>query len=930
MPPPPIARWILERALPPDVREDVSGDVAEMFGRRQRSAGRFAARLWYWRQVLSFSAQFTLERLRERRSQQDWSTGMSWIDLKLALRMLLRYPGLTLVSVIGMAVAIAIAAGAFTIVYGLLDPTVPLPEGERVVSITSWDAASNNREQRVMRDYAVWREELQSVPEIGAVRAVNKNLIAPGAQPETVRIAEMTASGFSVARVQPALGRYVVAEDERPGAPDVVVIGHDVWVRRFAGDPTIVGRQIQLGERLHTVVGVMPAGFAFPVSDSYWTAWRADPMVYEPRTGPSMQVFGRLAPGATLETAEAELSAIAGRMAAAHPKTHAHLRSRVKPYTFGYNDMDDPENVLMLHAIQTAIVLLLVLVCVNVAILVYARTATRQGEIAVRTALGASRRRVVAQLFVEALVLAGVAAFVGIGLVATALRYLDAALYQLAGRLPFWMDFSLSAEGVLYVVALALLAGGIIGIVPALKATGRSVQGRLQGLSAGSGSRMQMGWLWTVLIVAQVGFAVAILPAAMFHTWNYLKFRSGPAGYAAQEFMTAQLLLERPARVPAGPAGNEEFRSFYGTRQAQLEERLEAESAVSHVTFSLVSPGGELALVLEAEGVPSPLDRVDYNIVEGTREGHLVRFNRVAVDFFDAAGVPVLLGRGFERGDVEILAANTGGATVAPGSRAEPRSGSGGVIVNRTLAERLFGGANALGRRVRYVGRSREAPASQVVLGHWHEIVGVVRDFPSYARLESGAPPVVYHAASPATFYPAMLAVRVRGAAPSSFTGRLREVSASVDPNLQLHDLATVTDVIIREQGLMRLIGMTLAVVMLSVVTLSGAGIYALMSFTVARRRKEIGIRSALGADPARILKSIFSRAFGQLAIGAAIGMAGAIGLEHLLAGEMFQGRGAVVLPLVAIFMTAVGLLAAVGPARRGLRIQPTEALRAE
>jgi len=177
---------------------------------------------------------------------------------------------------------------------------------------------------------------------------------------------------------------------------------------------------------------------------------------------------------------------------------------------------------------------------------------------------------------------------------------------------------------------------------------------------------------------------------------------------------------------------------------------------------------------------------------------------------------------------------------------------------------------------------------------------------------------------------PAMLAVRVRGTNPSALSGRVREISAAVDPALQLRNLSSVEDNLKREQGIMRLIGATLVLVMASVVLLSAAGIYALMSFTVARRRKEIGIRAALGADPARILASIFSRAFAQLAAGAALGMLGAAGLEQLLEGEMFQGHGAVLLPAVAIFMTVVGLLAALGPARRGLRIQPTEALRAE
>ena len=906
--PPRLGRGILERALPEDVREEVSGDLQELFDRRCRAGGALSARLWYWRQVFSFCRHFFAARLRDRREHTDMTTGVSWIDIKLAARMLVRYPGLTAVGVIGMAVAMAIATGAFTIVFGLLDPVVPLAEGERVVSIVNWDTSTNNRESRALRDLAAWRDELTQVQEVGAARNVVRNLIAPGAQPETVRVAEMTASGFAVARVQPLLGRYVLPEDERAGAPDVVVLGHDVWQRRFDASTSIVGEQVQLGDRRHTVIGVMPPGFGFPVNDSYWIPWHLDPRAYEPRTGPAIQVFGRLAPGATLESAQAEMGAIGQRAAAAFPQTHTHLQPRVKPYTFGYTDMDDAENYLAVHAIQTAIVLMLVVICVNVGILVYARTATRQGEIAVRTALGASRRRVVVQLFIEALALAGVAAVAGVGLIAVGLTVLDGAMLQLVGKLPFWIDFRLSGAGVLYVIGLTLLAGAIIGVVPALKATGPRVQSSLQGLSAGAGSRMQMGGLWTFLIVAQVAFAVALLPATIYHAWTSLKFRTGDPGYASAELLTTQLTLDGTGYDRTGPSGAEARSVVYGARGGELERRLEAEPAVSHVTYSLVQPGGELAAVMEAEGVGAPARPVDYNIVDGSRQGHFVRFNRVAPDFFAAMDVPLLLGRGFEAGDI----------------------GADEVIVNRILAERLFGVGNALGRRLRYVGRSREAPEEHVSFGRWYQIVGVVPDFPAYGTLEKDAASVVYHAANLAALYPATFSVRVRGADPASFTARLRELTAAVDPNLQLWDLSTREEVMKREQGLMRLIGITLVVVMGSVVLLSAAGVYALMSFTVARRRKEIGIRAALGADPSRILRSIFARALTQLGAGAVIGMLGAMGLEQLLEGEMFQGHGAVILPLTALFMTVAGLLAAIGPARRGLRIQPTEALRAE
>lgn len=744
--PPRLARWILERALPDDVREDVSGDLTEMFHRRQTSAGRVQAWRWYWRQSAAFSIHFLAERLRERRRDTDMSIGMSWIDLKLAARMLSRSPGLTLVGVLGMAVGIAIAAGAFTIGGELLDTSLPLDEGDRIVAIQQWDVRTNNREPRVLFDYGVWREALRSVQDIGAFRTVGRNLIAPGAQPEAVEVAEMSASGFIVARVTPILGRYLLPEDERSGAPDVAVIGEDVWRRRFGSNPHILGQQLQLGGTAYSIVGVMPPGFAFPVNHSYWIPLRNMP-AYEPRTGPSLTVFARLAPGATLDTARVELTAIGQRTTAASPKTHEHLRPRIMPYTHAFTDMDDPDNALALRLTQTMIVMLLVLISVNVAILVYARTATRHGEIAVRSALGANRWRIVVQLFLEALVLAGVAAIVGLGLVSLALAQLDAAMVQLGFGMPFWLTFTLSTQSVISIVALTVLAAAIVGAVPGLKATGRRVQGGLQSLSAGGGSKMQMGRVWTALIIAQVAIAVALMPATMFHAWNSLRLRTGDRGFAALEFVTTQVVMDRPSDAMPTEANERELRLRFGAKQSELERSLEAEASVAGVTFSMTNPGEELATVLEVEGMLPPPDPVDYNIVEGTKQGHFVRFNRVAADFLPLYEVPILMGRGFRADDSSTEA--------------------GRIIVNRTLVDRIFAGENPLGRRVRYVGRSREADARHVELGRWYEIVGVVKDFPPNPMPSDGATARVYHAAAPGDVYPAMMAVRVRGAAPS-------------------------------------------------------------------------------------------------------------------------------------------------------------------
>jgi hypothetical protein len=299
-----------------------------------------------------------------------------------------------------------------------------------------------------------------------------------------------------------------------------------------------------------------------------------------------------------------------------------------------------------------------------------------------------------------------------------------------------------------------------------------------------------------------------------------------------------------------------------------------------------------------------------------------VRFNRVDVNFFRAFDVPILAGRGFEPADV---------APAGAGPAELPEAAA--VVVNQAFAQRIFGG-DALGRRIRYAGRSYAgggsgASAQDGEPGPWYEIVGIVRDFPT------GVSPgmkdsqfKLYHAAAAGQVKPVNIALRVRGGDRSTFAQRLPEIAAAVDADLQLRNVLSMDGALRKEQWVRRLEAAVLGSVSLSVLMLSSAGIYALMSFTVSQRRKEIGIRMALGADRKRIVASIFSRAFGQLAAGAALGIASGAMIERASGGDLMKGNAAVVLTVVALLMMAVGFLAALGPARRCLRIEPTEALR--
>ncbi|HEX2189282.1 MAG TPA: ABC transporter permease [Longimicrobiaceae bacterium] len=819
-----------------------------------------------------------------------WIHGLS-LDLRLGLRMLVKYPGLAGVGVLGMAVAIGFGAGLFSFVAAVVDPALPLDEGHRIVAVQNLDAARNDQARETqLHDLAAWREGLRAVEELGAYRTVDRNLLTPDGRAEPLRIAEMSASGFRVARVPPLLGRWLVDEDERPGAPPVVVVGYDVWQRRFAGDPGVVGRTLRLGNDVHTVVGVMPEGFAFPVNNRLWAPLRLDPLVFERGEAPPIDVFGRLAPGATLEQAQAQLEILGRRTAAAHPDTHRHVRPRVLPYARSF--IDAPELAWALYLVQLLGSLLLGVIAVNVAILVYARTAARAGEIAVRLALGAGRARVVAQLFAEALVLSLAAAAVGLVGAGVWARQANAYMDRMAGeQVPFWWKIALSGNTVAYVVGLAVLGAVIVGVIPALKATGPRVQSTLRALGGGTG--MRMGRTWTFLVVAQVAAAVAILPPTTALAWQELF----PAGAAAPDFdaegiFTAGLGMDR--ETPPGAEAERyerEFAARLAARQAELAARVEAEPGVAAATYV----GGVTGGVIEVEG-PRPG-------AESTRHG--VRYLEVDPGVFDAFGAAFLAGRVFRPEDLA-------GAPTA-------------VVVNRSFAEQVLGGA-ALGRRFRYVRAEDGALPGGTEAGAWYEVVGVVEDFPVELPYRWEGVGTLYHPAAPGRLDPATLVVRTRGVAPEGFAARLREVTTALDPTLRLGEVRSVSHQQREEARTRRLLTLGILVAVLSVVLLSAAGIHALMSFTVAQRRREIGIRMALGAHPRRLLASVFARALRQLGAGAALG--GLLGSAAIAGGEDGAGQAAGLLLAVAALMLTVGMLAALGPARRGLRIQPMEALR--
>jgi hypothetical protein len=456
----------------------------------------------------------------------------------------------------------------------------------------------------------------------------------------------------------------------------------------------------------------------------------------------------------------------------------------------------------------------------------------------------------------------------------------------------FWTDYSLSLPVVAYTVALALFTAVVAGVVPALQATGRQLRAPLSAMSGSS--QGGMGRAWTTLVVAQVAFAVAAIPLAIGLGWDAMGGAATRPTFPAGQYLITNVALqgEPPVREDSG-AYWRGMDTRYGALREEMSRVLSIEPGVSSVVFLTEFPGtGREARIDVDRGVPDPRRRNP-------------SINRVEPGFFTHFGARVLAGRVFGASDL--------------GVEVEP------AVVNRTFVNRYLSGGAAVGRRFRYQDEAQDGKAAP-----WHEIVGVVDDLASNSVDADKMNAVIYHPLAPDEVHNAMLSIRFAHGAPEGFTGRLRAIAAARDPALRVgvvRRMDAMNRDLVRP---IRMIGGGIALLIASVLLLSAAGIYALISFTVARRRREIGIRAALGAQPRRLLAGVFRRAAGQLAVGLAIGLAVALLLDLATGGEVMGVRALILLPAVAALMLLVGLLAAAGPARRGMRIEPSEALRAE
>jgi putative ABC transport system permease protein len=827
-----------------------------------------------------------------------WFSGMS-LDLKLGARMLVKYPGLTIVGGLAMAFGIWFGAVAFQMVGILANTKLPLPDGERIVKIQFWDAKEQMEEHRVLYDYQQYGG-LRSVTDLGAYRDATPNLVGAdgGAQPAFA--AEITAAAFRIAPARPLHGRVLEPADARPGAAPVVVLGHDLWRDRFDGDPLVVGRTVQLGPDFATVVGVMPEGYAFPSSHELWLPLRTDMPGVEPRESFEITIFGRLAPGMSMDHARAEVGSIAKRIAAEHPTTHAQLQTYVTPYAQMSPNNDDA--AMMLGLSWFFCVLLVTVVCSTVALLLFARAASRETEIVVRSALGASRRRIVAQLFAEALVLAGVSTVVGLVLAQLALTRLGRPYLEINyGRLPFWYDFDLSPQTIAWAVLLAVLSAVIAGVLPARKIT----RGLGTSLRMGtSGGGVSFGGIWTAVIVTQVALTVAFPAVVMLLHGELKRVESYDIGFRAQEYVGVKMAIDGPPLETLDSAAIAALRARFGRSVEALRARLETEPTVAGATVVEHLPR-DYHDVRHFEVVSMP----------GTASAR-VATTSIHPSYFDVLQAPVRAGRAFTIADQ------------SPDARV--------VIVDQAFADIVMQGRNPVGHTVRI--SAGWMPNSNPAEAPSYEIVGLVKELGMAQVGARTRTKGLYFPHVPGRASTVNMVVRGPGD-PMALASRVRELATSVDPSLKIETMTRLDRVAEPFLWFFRLwlrvtSGLTAVALLLSL-----AGIYSVLAYTVARRTREIGVRVALGASGRGVVTSIFRKPLTQVVLGVVagctlIGMA-AIGIQHTYEFSHLKGRGLTageIATLVgyAVLMIGVCLTACVVPTMRALRVQPTEALRAE
>src|SRR5262245_567416 len=808
-----------------------------------------------------------------------------WQDLRYGARMLMKNPGFSLIAALTLTLGIGANTAIFSVINGVLLKPLPYAEPERLVAV--WEVRHDGRRGAVSYpNFADWRAQ-NGVFERIAIYRDTAMALTGGCEPANLRAIVTSPDLFPLLDVRPQLGRGFLPEEEKAGSR-VVVLGHGAWRKYFGADPNLVGRQIKLNGRDFTVVGVMPAGFNFPVEAEQADLWvsaaisseRDDPKeesLNEQRGVHIYEAIARLKPGVTLGAAQTDLETVMGRLRAQYPEDVGGDHTAMRPYL---NELvGDVERALLTLFVAVGVVLLIA--CANVASLLLARAIARQREIAVRAALGASWGRIVRQLLTESLLLATVGGVAGLLLATWGVDLLKALS---PADLPRMQDVRLDGRVLAFTLLVSMLTGLVFGLIPALRAARADLNEALkEGGRGGESSRRNL--LRSALVVAEVAMAMTLLVGAGLLINSFVRLQRVNLGFDPHQVLTL--------RVELPETRYREGRQIINFNQEFLR-RVERLPGVRSAAMVFKSPlSGDPSTTFEVEGQPPDKS---HRLYAGARVS--------TPGYFRTLGVPFVSGRAFSERDEEKSAPV--------------------IIINETLAERYYPNQNPIGKRLR--------PEIAIAPGGppWREIIGVV------GAVRHGGPgkeprPEFFLPHTQMPFLSLTTVVRVAGD-PLAIVGAVRNEVRALDGELPVDRVKTLDQYLTESVAQPRFNTLLLALFAGVAMTLTTVGLYGVMAYSISARTREIGVRVALGARRHDVLRLVISQGMKLTLIGVAIGLVAALALTRLMAGLLFgvAPTDPATFALIALLLAGVALLACYIPARRATKVDPMVALRYE
>lgn len=806
-------------------------------------------------------------------------------DLRHAARTLLQSPGFTSVAVLTLALGIGANSTLFSVVEGVLLRPLPYPDADRLVMLWETNQQSDlERSQVSPVTFTEWRGQEQLFDGMAGWWYPQINLTDDNNEPERARTIDVTDTFFEVMGVEPVRGRGFVAGEDLPGAERVVIIGHDLWQRRFGGSDEALGATVWLDDRPHTVVGIAPKGFDYPEKTSVWRPLGWDPAQHS-RSARFFEVVARLRPDVTVTQAQTEITALGRRLEEDYPDSNTGWGAKV----VSLHEQLVGDVAPALYLLLGAVALVLLVACSNVANLLLARAFARQREMAIRIAMGANGRDLLRQVLTESLLLAFLATLLGLGFAWVALRILVATNPMDIPRLE---NATLNPTVLLFTVLLAILTAIVFGLVPALQLSRSDPSQSLKEGTRTAGASVGRRHARLLLVAVEVAMALMLLIGAALLLQSFARLQHVDTGFTAGDAITFSLQLPA-ASYPEWL----DVSHFY----QELVDRLSTVPGVDSAAVAAFLPFDK--------GWPVPLDIVGRPPAEPGHELQ-VQYHWVSRDYFQTLGVPLLSGRAFEERD----------------DREAPTV----VLLSQEAARRYFPDENPVGKRLATVGRGI-GPLGRILSdSHDVEIIGVVGDVKN-TGLDTEAEPALYFHQRQYAYRSMNVVVRSKlGFGPT--VNALREVVRALDPALPISDLGTLEERTAERVAQPRFSMLLLGLLALLATLLAAVGLYAVMAHSVLQRQKELGLRLALGARRADILRLVVAQGMRWCTLGVVVGLLGAAALSGTLRTLLYgvTPTDGITWASVVVLLLLVALVASLLPARRASRIEPLIALRSD